>query len=238
MPDSVECGILKRQLACSDHNNSSFSSDVRKILDKYSLNSPEDLLVSPPEKITWKLNMQKAFSTYWTCKWEEEVAAKTSLKYLQVQKDPTRIPHNIWKSTKPKFHEVQRSEIKARLLTGTYILQTNASKFNQNDVKATCKLCKAEDETLEHFLLRCNSLQETRRDSLQILQRIISPTFRLENSELLVQLLLDCTHDRLKHLILLSDEQRNNVERYSQVICYRLHRTRTLLLTSLSSLST
>ena len=38
--------------------------------------------------------------------------------------------------------KVRRAEIKARLLTGTYTLQSNRAKFNQYNVSPICKLCK------------------------------------------------------------------------------------------------
>jgi hypothetical protein len=44
------------------------------------------------------------------------------------------------------------------LLTGTYILQCNRSKFNQHEVNATCPLCQLEDEDTLHFLIKCIAL--------------------------------------------------------------------------------
>jgi hypothetical protein len=43
---------------------------------------------------------------------------------------------------------------KLKLATGSYILQQKRAKFIHNE-KPTCKLCDAEDEDVEHFILRC-----------------------------------------------------------------------------------
>ena len=51
---------------------------------------------------------------------------------------------------------------KQRLMTGTYILQSNRAKFNQYSVNPTCLLCGEDPEDLEHFLLKCRALTVTR----------------------------------------------------------------------------
>ena len=52
------------------------------------------------------------------------------------------------------------------LLTGTFILQSNRARFNQNEVDPTCQLCYAESETLTHFLLKCRKLETVRKPIL------------------------------------------------------------------------
>ena len=64
--------------------------------------------------------------------------------------------------------------IKARLKTGTYILQCNRRKFNQHEVSATCPLCQLEDEDTLHFLIKCNVLYAYRMESMKELKYIIS----------------------------------------------------------------
>ena len=40
-------------------------------------------------------------------------------------------------------------QLKTKILTGTYVLQTTRVKFNQDEINPTCQVCKIEDETLE-----------------------------------------------------------------------------------------
>jgi hypothetical protein len=61
-----------------------------------------------------------------------------------------------------------------KLVSGTYAFQANRANSNQNKVDATCLLCNAEDEDIEHFLLRCSVLDEIR--NIKILQFLKSKT--------------------------------------------------------------
>ena len=144
--------------------DSSFSwfIDVKAILLKYNLPLPWDLLDSPPTKIGWKKTVKQYIDRYWTEVLQSRAALYPSLRYLNsnlykpgvkslVIKDPSGVG------------DVPRIHTKTRLLTGTYVLQINRASFNQNQVNPTCLLCKKEDETVEHFLLHCESLEHIRR---------------------------------------------------------------------------
>jgi hypothetical protein len=61
--------------------------------------------------------------------------------------------------------DANRIPVKLKLVIGTYIFQANRANFNQNKVDATCLLCNAEDEDMEHFLLRCSVLDELRNST-------------------------------------------------------------------------
>ena len=60
------------------------------------------------------------------------------------------------------------------VLMGTYILQTNRAKFNQNEVKPVCQLCKEDSETLQHFLTDCKSLEYARQPILIDFVRVLN----------------------------------------------------------------
>ena len=49
--------------------------------------------------------------------------------------------------------------MKARLLTGTYPLQSNRARFNQFKVNPQCPLCKKQPKTREHFIVICEMLK-------------------------------------------------------------------------------
>ena len=69
---------------------------------------------------------------------------------------------------------IRKADIKARLMTGTYVLQSNRTKFNQNKVNPICLLCEVEPEDQEHFLLRCQSLLEIRDPFIKKIKRTLS----------------------------------------------------------------
>ena len=78
-----------------------------------------------------------------------------------------------------------------RILTSSYGLQVNRASFNQNQISPVCLLCKDDDETAEHFLLQCSSLD-------RIKQRILADILHTcENLDIQVsqdlQLIMDST---------------------------------------------
>ncbi|KAH3753379.1 hypothetical protein DPMN_188015 [Dreissena polymorpha] len=145
-------------------------------------------------------------------------------------------PHNLWKSTRPKQHEIQRAEIKARLITGTFILQSNAMKYNKSEVSATCKLCEVDDETREHLLGRCSALNRLREENFTRLKGSVSDdnkcTTITQDLDMLIHIILDCTHSSLKDLVVLSPEQETNIKRWSQAYCERLVTHRAQIISS------
>ena len=48
------------------------------------------------------------------------------------------------------------------MLTESYILQSNRSKFSKYAVLSTCLLCHTAHEDLKHFLLDCFKMQPVR----------------------------------------------------------------------------
>ena len=105
-----------------------------------------------------------------------------------------------------------------------YILQSNMARYNQNMVPATCKLCGQEDETREHLLINCIAYADIRRKGLNKLQAILKDdmfTSITQDKDLLIQIILDCTHSSLSHLNLLR-AQEIDIERWSQIYCEQI----------------
>ena len=50
-----------------------------------------------------------------------------------------------------------------KIATGTYILQSKRAAFNSYKVDPKCRLCSQKEETVIHFLITCNALQNERR---------------------------------------------------------------------------
>ena len=59
----------------------------------------------------------------------------------------------------------RRAQLKCRLVTGTYTLQSKKAVFNLHLVDPTCQLCKSAPETRKHFLARCPTYGEVREKS-------------------------------------------------------------------------
>ena len=154
-----------------------------------------------------------------------------SLKYLSktytVGKcHPTVKPYML------SSRDVSRIPVKNKIMTGTFILQSNHAKFNQNDVNPMCHLCHVESETLTHFLLECRILETVRKPILTEFKKVFSDVIAEYPDAArytLVQLLVDCNvvlqdcptyvHTKIATLIDL-------LHYHSRCLVYVLHTTR------------
>ena len=69
--------------------------------------------------------------------------------------------------------DVRKGIVKCRLLTGTYLLQSNRHKFCQSVVSATCRCCCIEDEDLAHMLLYCSLHANQRGQSFSKIKSMV-----------------------------------------------------------------
>ena len=96
------------------------------------------------------------------------------------------------------------AEVKVRLLTGTYILQSNRAKFNQFNEGPTCQLCNKYPETREHFLITCEAFHVLRTVSMNKIRALFEHSSGisalLNNTDLSTQLLLDATHPNIERV--------------------------------------
>ena len=96
--------------------------------------------------------------------WREDIKSKSFLKYINPESVRVGVPHHIWSSVRNNIHDSRRAQLKSRLLTGTYTLQSNRAVFNQFALDPTCKVYGTAPETRHHFLVECQSLQDVRQN--------------------------------------------------------------------------
>ena len=133
------------------------------------------------------------------------------------------------------FRDARRAQINVKLLTGSYILQSNRSKFNKYTVPCTCLLCKVAPEDLKHFLLECPKMQPVRvgyvSETEQILLQVVpdGATQLLADTELLCRTVMDCTvlGEPISGDLLGFGAK---METLSRNLCFALHLKRTSLL--------
>ena len=140
--NSIEREIAKRSILLKGNNSKSWFVCVNKILTQYNLPSTRDLLSTDFTKETWKQTFDKYISTYWYDKIKLEASEKSSLKCLNVQNYQSI--HYFLKNAVFNLMAIKKADIKARLMTGTYVLQSNRAKFNQYKIDPTCTLCREE----------------------------------------------------------------------------------------------
>ena len=59
--------------------------------------------------------------------------------------------------------ESNRIAIKLKVISGTYVLQSNWAYFKKNKVDPTCMICGLDAEDIEHFVLNCYLLENARK---------------------------------------------------------------------------
>ena len=108
------------------------------------------------------------------------------------------------------------------MLTGSYRLQVNRASFSQNQISPICRLCQKEDETLEHFTLHCEFLENIRKPILDDIARIcegLDVSLVQKNSSHMLQCILDATVTfpgaDISEIKLL--------ERHTRRLCHALH---------------
>jgi hypothetical protein len=76
----------------------------------------------------------------------------------------------VWKMKSKTRIAVKKSIIKARIITGTLVLQKDRHRFNKFDISSICPMCRLEDEDIIHFLLKCPLLAGSRQEPFRLLK--------------------------------------------------------------------
>ena len=97
-----------------------------------------DLLNSELTKASWKQAIDEHINTYWVNKIKLEASDKSSLRFLNTENYEIGEVHCVWKNAGFNPMAIKKAGIKARLMTGTYVLQSVRAKFNQYSVDPTC----------------------------------------------------------------------------------------------------
>ena len=234
---SLEFRLAKRQLLHKNQDSNSWFIKIAEILQKYNLENPFDLLENPPKKEHWKRNYKKKMKEYWTKKHQEEIAEKSSLKFLGTSTPTPAKPHLVWTSTKENPKESEKAMIKARIMTGTYKLQADRNKLTRGQQSSTCKLCNTETEDIRHFLLHCNTLKQKRETYLKKMEDIMKEHLppetvsRINSTEdLQIQLIIDCTHPTITQLTGYRRDWLEATEKTSRGMIFALHRHRATIM--------
>ena len=80
-----------------------------------------------------------------------------------------------------------KAYVQVKLSCGSYILQSVRARFNQFQVSKLCPLCREADETLQHFILHCGVLEQTRHSFINEIRKLVGSV----NNEKLLGLILD-----------------------------------------------
>ena len=132
--NSIEYSIAERRLVIKRPEDQSLFSRGRILLAKYGLPTAYEIIEQQIDQKVWKHNLQLAIYSTEEKFWTDDIQQKPSLKYFNPHSLRVGKVHNSYSSVKCNSRNIQRAEIKSRLLTGTYTLHSNRAAFNQHRV--------------------------------------------------------------------------------------------------------
>ena len=231
--DTSEYQIAKRQLILKDINSNSWFTQIRILLQKYNLPDAFELMERTPSKGKWKTMLNEAVQKHLKAEWSEDLQEKSTTSYFNMPLNPINNAHQVWSSVPNNTRSIRKANIKARLLTGTYTLQTNRAKYNQHAVSPTCPSCKTGDEDRQHLILHCSTHKRARDKHLSTLKLLLTTKRSSStadslfvNSELLMQCLMDSSDYRVTAIIGEHKDIVCDIEEISRNLIYDIHTVR------------
>ena len=200
---------------------------IQKILVKYDLPNAHQILQDPPSKSSWRVAVMQHVNKYWTQRLTHCAEQYISLKFMDgTSYKPGRMHPLLHDVTDNRA--VARYAVKIKMVTGTYILQSNRASFNNSEIDPNCLLCAEEPETLAHFILKCEKLEATRANIMCSIEQCVYSYTGLKlcdlSDEEVLQLILDVGKLESSHFRqLLKPNIRSDIEHHTRRLCYALH---------------
>ena len=91
--------------------------------DFYDLPSVFELIAVTPSKEKWKTYIKNKIYEYWKMQIELWSVGKSTIRYLNPRTKENEAAHNVWENAGMNRIAIMKASTKAKLLSGTYILQ-------------------------------------------------------------------------------------------------------------------
>ncbi|CAC5387308.1 unnamed protein product [Mytilus coruscus] len=146
----------------------------------------------------------------------------------------------VWNLQNQPRLELRKAIIKARMMTGSYILQSDKHKFTHFIAEPLCQLCNTENEDIVHMVTSCPVLitvrekyyVELKREILDSIDPIKWNTFCCNMMEI-TRLILDCNN--FKGTLSISSELITKIEEKGRNLLFQLHAKRIEVLDALNN---
>ena len=203
-------------------------------LEKYSLPTLSQLIASVIGKLQWKNICKQAIESYWTKLYVDDIKTKKTLKYLSVRGLRIGRTHLVWQNLE-SVSAVRKGVVKARFLTGVYILQSSRHVFSNRTVDPNCRLCQLEEEDIRHVVTRCPAFHSIRTLTINQLMNLVvgNSNISVWNShfrewESFLRIII-CP-DNIRHMVPELSTVINSVEELSRDFFYKTHTKRLFLM--------
>ena len=168
---------------------------MRSLLKQYQLPPANTLIQHPPKKQQWK-DALKGVNKFWFEKLKKEAHSMSTLSLLDIEQCTSGTIHPVWRNLY-NTNDVKKAVIKARLLVQRYPLATSYTAGRKKD--DICPLCKADRETVTHFLLHCEATNILRQPLMREILHICKRYRVSIEHEYLTKVLLDSNCIKFKH---------------------------------------
>ncbi|CAC5365155.1 unnamed protein product [Mytilus coruscus] len=202
-------------------NQHSFFCKVAGTFTLYDLPSIDSLKQQPPSKLKWKSSVKLTFQDYWSKFFLKEIESKTTLVHLHRALLKIVSVHPVWTSLSSTISDVKKGAIKIRLLTGTYLFESNKHKFSGGKESSLCRCCGTSNEDITHFLLLCPALHQQRQETFSNLKALVISiigtsgwTATFKNQSDIVKLIIDST------FLLPEINSRTNLDKIQKMSCF------------------
>ncbi|CAG2239853.1 unnamed protein product [Mytilus edulis] len=182
----------------------------------------------PMKKEKWTTLINRTTQKHWSESITRMVPYYKGLQHLNYTEFHQGKLHPLLKIKCQSARDIGRIPPKLKMLTGTYILQSHRIKMYENETDPICLICHQGDETLEHFILECEGLADTRNSIMDEISAILKDSrnvdFHKQSSKVKMQILLDIT--MLRENLKLDTQLMAEIEYCSRRLLFLLHTTR------------
>ena len=218
----------------------SWFQQIRRLCLLYQLPHPISLLEDDRTKGRFDSLVRSKVTDFWEQKLRKEAAELTSVPYFKPRFMSLSSPHPIWTSCGSSPFESRKAISACRMLSGKYLTDKLQRHWTQNR-EGLCLLpaCAPPSEgSLEHILLHCTALAQTRARLQQLsrtvaqeshlLYEIITDVLNSDNNELVMQFILDSSvlPIVIRTTQLFGDHTRDRLLYLGRTWCYNIHRER------------
>ena len=164
LPDNILYKLASRILCTELDNSKSWFVRIRLLCAQYSLPTPLEILQKPMTKVTFNKLVKAKIIDFWENSLRSEAATKVSLVYFKPSFMSLTTPHPMFVSCGTNPFETNKSICQAALISGRFKTDYLSRHWVKENPEGYCILCshlKLHD-TVEHFLVSCSSLSQTR----------------------------------------------------------------------------
>ena len=214
-------------LRTAQNSAKSWFQQVNYLCTMYELTSPLDLLDNPPNKKQFKSTIKKSIAAYWHQVLSNEIKKLKSLKYFKPELYSLTKPHYMWTTTASNVFESSKSTVLARMASGRFRTDMMTRYWSQNK-SGYCRLptCRQVQGTLEHLLVLCPALYNTRETMYQMwLERsVMFPNLHATIRAVLSSHSEDITQFILEPLAFpsIQEDARTHGDHYIQLLSYMI----------------